>query len=104
MNAVSSEEGGEGDVRNHVLVLRIELSDGNPRSRCRRSPGFNFEKVLPAIGREPKLTCITLVLFPTSVLIGHDSPSAQRCAALRVRHCVSPFGVRSGHPVVYFCR
>src|SRR5260370_42508351 len=36
--------------------------------------------------------------------IFHDSPSAQLCAALRVLHYVSPCGVRSGHPVVSFCR
>ncbi len=37
---------------------------------------------------------------PSLGSILHDSPSAQLCAALSECSCVSPFGVRSGHPVV----
>lgn len=43
----------------------------------------------------PPATVAFLTSVPRFSLIFHDSPSAQLCAALRVLHCVSPFGARS---------
>ncbi len=47
----------------------------------------------------PQLDAFDFFPFPLRSIF-HDSPSAQLCAALGVLDCVSPFGVRSGHPVV----
>jgi hypothetical protein len=45
--------------------------------------------------------CRFFALLSPLHFIFHDSPSAQLCAALRVLHFVSPFGVRSGRLVVF---